>query len=99
MYNNYYYNYDDKRRHYQFLKEVVDTGIQLMRQNPSEQMFVAWLEYSRRVLELSSKDDIQNLQVQSYASLVYLLQSQQLPPFEKLSRCIDFLINVMRYSF
>lgn len=72
---------------------VIQEGTSLMgNPNLNEAMFMAWLDYSRKMLYLVSNNSFVKYQ---YSSFVYQMMNAQLSPYEKLSKCIDCLIRMI----
>lgn len=72
---------------------VINEGTSLMgNPNLNEAMFMAWLDYSRKMLYLVSNNSFVKYQ---YSSFVYQMMNAQLSPYEKLSKCIDCLIRMI----
>lgn len=72
---------------------VIKEGTSLMgNPNLNEAMFLTWLDYSRKMLDLVCSNTFARYQ---YESFVYQMINSQLSPYEKLSKCIDCLIRMM----
>ena len=72
---------------------VINEGTSLMgNKYLNEAMFMAWLDYSRKMLNLVSNNSFVKYQ---YSSFVYQMMHAQLSPYEKLSKCIDWLIRMI----
>lgn len=72
---------------------VINDGIDLLK-NPyfDNSMFLVWLDYSRKMLDLVSKNTMIKYQ---YASFLMPIVGSQESPDEKLRKCIDYLINIL----
>lgn len=71
---------------------VIQDGIELMK-NPyfDENMFLAWMDYSRKMLNLVSKNTMVKYQ---YTTFLMSIRNSQDTPNVKLQKCIDYLINI-----
>ena len=72
---------------------VINDGFELLK-NPyfDNNMFLVWLDYSRKMLDLVS----QNIMVKyQYASFLMPIVRSQESPDVKLRKCIDYLINIL----
>lgn len=71
---------------------VIQDGINLMK-NPyyDDNMFLAWMDYSRKMLNLVSKNAMVKYQYTTF--LMSIINSQDAPNV-KLQKCIDYLINI-----
>lgn len=72
---------------------VINEGTSLMgNKYLNEAMFLTWLDYSRKMLDLVCSNTFVRYQ---YESFVYQMINAQLSPYEKLSKCVDFLIRML----
>ena len=71
---------------------VIQDGINLMK-NPylDDNMFLAWLDYSRKMLNLVSKNAMIKYQYTTF--LMSIINSQDTANV-KLQKCRDYLINI-----
>ena len=71
---------------------VIQDGINLMK-NPyfDDNMFLAWMDYSRKMLALVSKNAMIKYQ---YTTFLMSIISSQDSPTVKLQKCIDYLMNI-----
>ncbi len=71
---------------------VINEGTSLMgNPNLNEAMFRTWLEYSLKMLDLVCGNTFIKYQ---YSSFAFQVMNSPNTPFEKLSKCIEFLIKV-----
>lgn len=72
---------------------VIQDGINLMK-NPyfDENMFLAWMDYSRKMLNLVSKNAMVKYQYTTF--LMSIINSQDTVNV-KLQKCIDYLIKIV----
>lgn len=72
---------------------VIQDGIELMK-NPyfGDNMFLAWMDYSRKMLDLVSK----NAMIKYQYNTTFLMSIINSPDTAnvKLQKCIDYLINI-----
>ena len=71
---------------------VIQDGINLMK-NPyfDDNMFLAWMDYSRKMLNLVSKNAMIKNQ---YTTFLMLIINSQDCANVKLQRCLDYLIKI-----
>lgn len=73
------------------LQQVIQEGIRLLREKGlNDAMFLIWLNYSHNMLSLITGNGVL---VYQYSRVIANIPSNQ-PPFEKLSTCIQFLIQI-----
>lgn len=77
----------------QYLQRVIDKGMDMLRSgNVSEEMFHVWLDYSQTVLRLIVK----NPKITSdYMSVVLASMNPVFRPYERLSMCLRYLIQML----
>ena len=77
------------------INDLVSEGLKQM-SNPAldDNMFKIWLDYSKHVLEISTKDYNAAILL-NYLRLIMSIDSQ-LPPIQKIGICLDYLIGVLR---
>ena len=77
------------------INDLVSEGLKQM-SNPAldDDMFKIWLDYSKQVLEISTKDYNAAILL-NYLRLIMSIDSQ-LPPIQKIGICLDYLIGVLR---
>lgn len=70
---------------------VISEGTTLMG-NPhlNESMFMIWLDYSRKMLDLVCPNSLVRYQ---YSTFVLQIINSQYTPYEKLSKCVEYLIK------
>lgn len=90
--NNYYRKQDIARK---YIKELIDEGLKQMRDpNLSEEMYNIWLNYSQRLLEISTKD--YNAEILLNYLRVIMSINSKLQPYQKIGICLDYLIGLLR---
>ena len=71
---------------------VINEGTSLMgNKYLNEAMFRTWLEYSLKMLDLVCGNTFLKYQ---YSSFAFRVMNSQISPFDKLSKCIEYLIKV-----
>ena len=77
------------------INDLVSEGLKQM-SNPAldDNMFKIWLDYSKQVLEISTKDYNAAILL-NYLRLIMSIDSQ-LTPTQKVGVCLDYLIGVLR---
>ena len=71
---------------------VINEGTSLMgNKYLNEAMFRTWLEYSFKMLDLVCGNTFFKYQ---YSSFALQVMNSQISPFDKLSKCIEYLIKV-----
>ena len=72
---------------------VIQEGTSLMgNKYLNEAMFMAWLDYSRKMLDLVSGNTFIKYQ---YSSFAFQVMNSPSTPFEKLSKCVEYLIRMI----
>lgn len=72
------------------LEGAINQGILLMKNsNLSEQQFNIWLEYSKNLLTLATKN---HALISNYYTVIAMTSHQ--PPYQKLSMCLQYLIRI-----
>lgn len=77
------------------INDLISEGLKQMG-NPAldENMFRIWLDYSKQVLEISTRD--YNAAILLNYLRVIMSINPQLPPSQKVGICLDYLIGVLR---
>ena len=77
------------------INDLVSEGLKQM-SNPAldDNMFKIWLDYSKQVLEISTKHYNAAILL-NYLRPIMSIDSQ-LPPTQKVGICLDYLIGVLR---
>ncbi len=92
MMNN-YYNRDLALK---YIKDVIDDGLQKMGDiNLSSDVCNAWIEYSKKVLELTTKDYNPSILL-NYLRVINNILYSSITPQNKLSMCLEYLIGILK---
>ena len=77
------------------ITDLISEGLKQMG-NPAldENMFRIWLDYSKQVLEISTRD--YNAAILLNYLRVIMSINPKLPPSQKVGICLDYLIGVLR---
>lgn len=71
---------------------VINEGTSLMgNKYLNEAMFRTWLEYSLKMLDLVCENTFFKYQ---YSSFALQVMNSQISPFDKLSKCVEYLIKL-----
>ena len=71
---------------------VIKEGTSLVGdRNLNDSMFLIWLDYSRKMLDLVCRDSFVKYQ---YSTFAFQVMNSQLPAYEKLSKCVEYLIKM-----
>lgn len=90
--NNYYRRQEFARKN---LKDLINEGLKQMgTQGLSEEMYQLWVEYSKKVIEISTREF--NAEILLNYLRVVLSINPQLQPYQKIGICLDYLIGVLR---
>ena len=74
------------------LEGAIRQGITLMgNPNLTEQQFNIWLEYSKNLLNLATKN---NTLIRDYYTVILAANTGNLQPNQKLSMCLRYLIGI-----
>ncbi len=76
------------------LQDVTQQGINLAKSEVTDETYKIWFEYSYQVLTLLSSNSV--LYNQSYREFGQTLEGSKLLPREKMIRCLELLINIMK---
>lgn len=77
------------------IKELIDEGLFQMRDPQlTDQMSYVWIDYSRQVIEIATKD--YNPEILLNYLRVILSIRPQLQPYQKIGLCLDYLIGVLK---
>ncbi|GHU13139.1 hypothetical protein FACS189441_0020 [Betaproteobacteria bacterium] len=87
--NNY-----NKEFAFKAIKELVESGMKMMNNQLNEDNFQIWFDYSKKVLELSTKDNPSILL--NYLRLIIDIQNKGIMPYQKLDVCLNYLIEMLR---
>ncbi len=78
-----------------YLKELIDEGLNRMKDpNLSNDIYNLWINYSQRILEISTKDYNPEIYL-NYLRIVMSIDTKLLP-HQKISICLEYLIGVLR---
>jgi hypothetical protein len=92
MNNNYYRKQELVRK---YLKELIDEGLNRMKDpNLSDDIYHLWINYSQRILEISTKDYNPEIYL-NYLRIVMSIDAKLLP-HQKISICLEYLIGALR---
>ena len=79
--------------HNQYLQQVIDRGLDMLRSgNVTQDMFNVWLDWSQTVLRLIVKNPKIN---SDYMNVILVSMNPVLHPYEKLSMCLRYLIQML----
>ena len=87
-YFNMFYNSDTKA-----LFDVIQKGIDLMRNDLQENVFNAWQEYAKTVVKIYSQSRDMNIYI---GYLNFILSIIELSPYDRLRVSLDYLINIAK---
>lgn len=74
------------------LEGAIREGISLISNpNLSEQQFNIWLEYSKNLLNLATKN---STYISNYYTVIIAANTGKLQPYQKLSMCLQYLISI-----
>lgn len=79
----------------QTLGSIVEKGMPLMTNDLTEAMFMTWLEFSKEMLQLATKDTVTSTYI-NYLQLIITLHSSRLTPYQKLYYCLQYLLEVLK---
>lgn len=89
---NNYYNRDLARK---YIKEVIDDGLQKIGDNRlSSEVCNAWIEYSRKMVELTTKDYNPSILLNYLKVINNIMFTSSLTPQNKISMCLEYLIGI-----
>lgn len=96
MYNNYPYNqywYNDSLADKNLIFNVIERGINILRNNIDEILYNSWQEYAKSAVKLYAERT--NLFIYNNY-LTFISTIINLPPYQKLKASLDYLLNMAR---
>ena len=80
---------------YKHLHELVSDGIQTMKDHGlSEVSYTNWVKYSEKILEITTKEYNPSI-LMNYLRVIATIEPN-MPPYQKIGKCLDYLIRVMQ---
>ena len=77
------------------IRTLVDEGlVQMRRPDLTDESSFIWIEYSRQVLEIITRDYNPDILL-NYMKVIMSIQPH-LKPYQKIGICLDYLIGVLR---
>jgi preprotein translocase subunit Sec63 len=87
-------NYINKDLAFKTIKQLIEDGLKLMNNSLTESELNIWIDYSQKILELSTKNNPTILF--NYLKLALEVRSKNIQPYQKLSFCIEYLIEMLK---
>jgi len=99
-YNPYMPQYPSNANHnqtimLQALRSVIDKGMPLMTDDLTETMLSIWLEFSKEMLKMATKDSNATIYI-NYLQILLTVHSTNLTPYQKLYHCLQYLLEIMK---
>lgn len=80
---------------FKYIKEAIDDGLSKMgRADLNNQICDSWIEYSKKILELTTKDYNPSILL-NYLRIIASLGTST-APYQKMSACLEYLIEILR---
>ena len=79
----------------QALRSVIDKGMPLMTDDLTETMLSTWLEFSKEMLKIATKDVNTTIYI-NYLQVLLTVHSTKLTPYQKLYHCLQYLLEIMK---
>jgi len=98
-YNRYNYeNNADKHREFaiKHIMDLIDNGIKVMGAHPQGNAVDRWLEYSQKIIEISSKDYDPNIYLHYLRLIMSVRTDMYNNPQQKIKTCLDYLLGVVK---
>ena len=73
------------------IQNVIKQGLNLMQNSLTEQQYQIWLEYSKSMLALASKN--RNIMM-NYMQVILSASNPLLAPYQSISMCLRYLISI-----
>jgi hypothetical protein len=73
------------------IKKVIEVGLELMQSSLTEQQYNIWLEYSKSMLELVSKN---KYIMMNYMKVILKASDPNLEPYQRIGMCLRYLISI-----
>lgn len=81
---------------FKYIKEVIDDGLSKMGSaNLNNQICDNWIEYSQKILELTTKDYNPSILL-NYLRIIASFEKSIAAPYQKMSACLEYLIEILR---
>ena len=77
------------------LSSIVDEGMPLVIDDLTETLLSTWLEYSKEMLKIATKDANTTIYI-NYLQLLLTLHSANLTPYQKLYYCLQYLLEIQK---
>jgi len=78
------------------IKELVEDGIKLMRRDQAGVNAQIWLDYSQKIVELSTRNLDGSIHLNYLRLLLSLQSNHNIPDNQKIQVCLDYLIEVLQ---
>lgn len=80
---------------FKYIKEAIDDGLSKMgNTNLNNQICDSWIEYSQKILELTTKDYNPSILL-NYLRIIASFGIST-APYQKMSACLEYLIEILR---
>ena len=73
------------------IQNVINQGLNLMQHSLTEEQYQIWLEYSKSMLALASKN--QHIMI-NYMQVILSASNPILTPYQRISMCLRYLISI-----
>ncbi len=73
------------------IQNVINQGLNLMQLSLTEEQYQIWLEYSKSMLALASKN--QHIMM-NYMQVILSASNPILTPYQRISMCLRYLIGI-----
>jgi len=79
------------------IRELVESGITVLKENTSNcDAERRWLDYSAKIVELSTRNFDSSIYLNYLRLLTRLLIQPNITDRDKISKCLDYLLEVLR---
>ena len=100
IYNPYMPQYPSNVNHHQTimlqaLRSVIEKGMPLMTDDLAETTFSIWLEFSKEMLKIATKDSNATIYI-NYLQILLTVHNTNLTPYQKLYHCLQYLLEIMK---
>jgi len=79
----------------QTLQTVIDKGMPLMTNDLSDSLFTTWVDFTKEMLRIATKDEATSIYL-NYLQLLLTLHSTKLTPYQKLYHCLQYLLEITK---
>lgn len=85
----------DKKIIFDSLQQVIETGLKFNNENCTEEQFNIWIDYTRKMLEITAKGSL-SIELNLLQLLLSFHNYPNLTARDKLTMCLDYFIEILK---